>query len=77
MNFGQALEALKQGKRVYRSNWNGVGMWMELDIPDLFSIANLTCIIYIKHPDGTRYPWFTSQTEILAEDWDIKGEENA
>ena len=30
MNFGQALEALKQGKKVYRSGWNGVGMWLNL-----------------------------------------------
>lgn len=26
MNFGQALEALKEGKKVSRSGWNGKGM---------------------------------------------------
>lgn len=30
MNFGQALEQLKQGKRVARSGWNGKGMWLAL-----------------------------------------------
>ncbi len=30
MNFGQALEALKQGKKVSRSGWNGKGMWLIL-----------------------------------------------
>lgn len=28
MNFGQALEALKAGKKVTRSGWNGKGMWI-------------------------------------------------
>ncbi|MGS4947415.1 DUF2829 domain-containing protein [Meridianimarinicoccus sp. RP-17] len=30
MNFGQALEALKTGKRVARAGWNGKGMWIAL-----------------------------------------------
>lgn len=28
MNFGQAIEALKQGKRVARTGWNGKGMFV-------------------------------------------------
>lgn len=30
MTFGQALEALKAGKRVARAGWNGKGMWLSL-----------------------------------------------
>jgi hypothetical protein len=30
MNFGQALEALKDGKMVQRSGWNGKGMHLYL-----------------------------------------------
>ena len=30
MTFGQALEALKQGKTVARKGWNDVGMWVRL-----------------------------------------------
>ncbi|MGL4583395.1 MAG: DUF2829 domain-containing protein [Flavobacterium sp.] len=30
MNFGQALELLKQGKKVSRSGWNGTGMFAVL-----------------------------------------------
>lgn len=33
MNFGQALEALKDGKRVARDGWNGKGMWLVLMTP--------------------------------------------
>lgn len=28
MDFGQAIEELKSGKRVSRSGWNGKGMWL-------------------------------------------------
>lgn len=30
MNFGQAIEALKNGQRVAREGWNGKGMWIAL-----------------------------------------------
>lgn len=30
MTFGQAIEALKAGKRVARAGWNGKGMWLSL-----------------------------------------------
>lgn len=28
MNFGQALEELKEGKKVTRKGWNGKDMWL-------------------------------------------------
>ena len=31
MNFGEAIEALKQGKRVARQGWNGKGMFLILN----------------------------------------------
>ena len=30
MNFGEAVEALKAGKKVARAGWNGKGMWLTL-----------------------------------------------
>lgn len=30
MNFGEAIEALKQGKKVTRAGWNGKGMFLWL-----------------------------------------------
>jgi len=30
MNFGEALEAIKIGKKVQRAGWNGKGMWIAL-----------------------------------------------
>lgn len=32
-DFGLALVALKQGKRVAREGWNGKGMWLALSCP--------------------------------------------
>lgn len=30
MNFGEAIAALKDGKKVARAGWNGKGMWLVL-----------------------------------------------
>lgn len=68
MNFGQALEAMKSGKRVSRSGWNGRGMWLELQRPDAQSKMTLP-YIYMKTVDDNRVPWLASQTDMLAEDW--------
>lgn len=33
LNFGQAVEALKQGKMVTRSGWNGRGLFVFMQVP--------------------------------------------
>lgn len=32
-NFGQAIEALKEGKRVVRQGWNGKGLFVFMQVP--------------------------------------------
>lgn len=32
MNIGEAIAAMKDGKRVRRSGWNGKGMWIALQV---------------------------------------------
>ena len=73
--FGDALAALKQGKRVAREGWNGKGMWLALQVPDEHGKMTLP-YIYIEYPEGhpaypkgSRVPWLASQTDMLAEDW--------
>jgi len=34
MTFGQAIEAMKQGKKVARRGWNGKGMWLCIPLCD-------------------------------------------
>ena len=57
MSFGQALEAIKAGKRIARTGWNGKGMWLVL-VPGT-PVAQLR--------DGTPYREATGleQCEIL------------
>ena len=82
VNFGQAVEALKSGKRVARRGWNGKGMWLGLvegydynpDAGRATAYA-LGCQklpwIGMKTADNCFVPWLASQTDILAEDWTI------
>lgn len=69
-DFGKALLLLKMGKRVRRMGWNGKGMWLSLQKPDAHSKMTLP-YIYICTVSGDLVPWLASQTDILAEDWDL------
>lgn len=68
MNFGQAIEVLKQGGAVARAGWNGKGMWVKLQVPDEHSKMRRP-YIYMKPVDGDLVPWMASQSDMLAEDW--------
>ena len=79
MNFGEALEALKAGKKVARAGWNGKGIYIELQKPDQHSKMTLPYIYIVTNglitdnpaaPKGV-VPWLASQTDMLAEDWQI------
>jgi hypothetical protein len=75
IDFGWALAALKNGRRVARVGWNGRGMWLALQVPDEHSKMTLP-YLYIEYPEGhaaypngCRVPWLASQTDMLATDW--------
>ena len=72
MTFGLALEALQQGKRVARTGWNGVGLWLEYIQASGVDLAFIR-LSYPAHsrayPEGARVPWLASQTDMLATDW--------
>lgn len=76
MDFGDAIRALKEGKKVAREGWNGKGLWLELQVPDAHSKMTLP-YVYLNYPQdaintpGARVPWLASQTDMLAEDWQI------
>lgn len=73
LNFGDALVALKAGRRVAREGWNGKGMWLEHYKPqhavDLPYIRMSYPVGGKAYPQGARVPWLASQTDMLAEDW--------
>lgn len=78
MTFGEALEAMKAGKKVSRAGWNSKGMYLYLADGKLLTheIGDgsypFTDSIVMKTADN-RYciGWLASQTDMLAEDWCI------
>ncbi len=70
MDFGSALQALKGGMSVARSGWNGKGMWLALQQPDEHSKMTLP-YIYMKTVTDDLVPWLASQTDLLADDWEL------
>lgn len=41
MNFGKAIEALKDGKKVARSGWNGKGMFLYMTAGSVVSLDKM------------------------------------
>lgn len=83
MDFGEALAALKAGKRVTRPGWNGKGMWLALIPGDGWHLRGnslFQCMADGDHfkpwigmhtADAGFVPWLASQTDVLAEDWEV------
>lgn len=84
MNFGQALEALKQGEKLARSGWNGKTQYIELATN--ISYINADGIaVNVNHDTmgnkaiafvgtiGVQLGWLASQSDMLSEDWHIVG----
>ena len=92
--FGDALAALKEGKRAAREGWNGKGMFIYLNrgsvavLPERdTTIEGISDHLFELGDNGTvtRLPnlnmraatgstvtgWLASQTDLLAEDWEI------
>ena len=65
MTFGDAVNAMKNGKRVARSGWNGKGMFVFLE-----ERAGYEPYICMRNALGKMQPgWVPSQPDILSEDW--------
>jgi hypothetical protein len=85
MNFGQAVEALKSGKKVERQGWNEKGMFLFLVPGSTFKVnraplmgiypegteINYQAHIDMKTAQDTVVPWLASQSDVLAEDWQV------
>lgn len=70
MKIGQAVEALERGERVARHGWNRTGMSLELQVPDAHSKMTEP-YVFLNRWDGKRVPWVCSQSDLLANDWQI------
>lgn len=85
MNFGHALEMLKQGKAVSRRGWNGKGMFLYLVPANAYPVQTQIAAKYfgvgsmvpygayiaMKTAEGNVVPWLCSQTDALSDDWGV------
>lgn len=85
MNIGEAVAALKAGERVARAGWNGKDMFLFLVPGSTFKVNRAPLLgIYpeghevryhahvdMKTAQGDIVPWLASQTDLLAEDWQV------
>lgn len=80
VSFGVATAAMKAGKRMRRTGWNGKGMWVRYvdfyvdkefqlhEAPD--SQGTWLPFLAMKTADGKLVPWLASQSDMLADDWE-------
>lgn len=80
LDFGQALNALKNGEKVSCKSWHGKGMFLQLQRPDENSKMTMPYIFinipkdHVSTPGGSAYdraPWVASQYDLMSNDWFI------
>ena len=83
LNFGQAIEAAKQGKKVARVGWNGQGMYAyivpantypaqtEVARNEFGEMVPYRAYWALKTAQNDIATWTPSGSDTLAEDWII------
>jgi hypothetical protein len=86
MNFGEAINAMKEGKKCARSGWNGKNQYIEL-ASNISYVNPQGNVVNAEHDaignqavafvgtSGVQLGWLASQADMLADDWAIKEEE--
>lgn len=72
MTFSDALDkVINFGYRTYRKGWNGKNQFIYHLTGDDWKVA-YGAYLAIKTSDGNVVPWTASQTDMLADDWEIE-----
>lgn len=85
LDFAGALGFIKAGNKVARAGWNGKGMFIflvpgstfEVNRPPLLGIyppgtrIDYHAHVDMKTADNKVVPWLCSQTDMLADDWEV------
>lgn len=81
VDFGEALSAVKKGKMIARSGWNGKNMWVKLINPADYLILGTVLTtpeidtirpwLGMRAADGSFGSWNPNNMDCLAEDWII------
>ena len=80
MNFGEAINAAKNGAKIQREGWNGKTQYVELATGISYKRAGGE-IVNVEHDvignaafafvgtSGVQIGWLASQADMLADDW--------
>lgn len=71
MDFGKAIESLKEGKKVARKDWGGYWSIEKIVFKKKVNHSVHAEIIMATLKDGGYAPAQPYQADILAEDWEI------
>lgn len=80
MTFGEAISAVKAGKRVQREGWNGKNQYVELatrisyvnaagETVNVNHEAIGNCALAFVGTSGVQMGWLASQADMLSDDW--------
>ena len=69
-SIGWAIDKLWAGEKVTRHGWNGPGQNLQLQEPN-GDFKMTRPYVYITTVQGDRVPWLASQTDLLADDWEV------
>lgn len=87
MDIGKAIGKMKKGLKVSREGWNGKGMFLYYVAENSYPVDRnknsavqgvfegdmvpYSAYIAMKTAQGVVSPWFASQFDLLAEDWEV------
>ena len=83
MNFGEALQVVRDGGQVSRTGWNGRKQYIEL-ARGISYVNSAGDVVNVEHRDignqaiafvgtaGVQLGWLASQADMLADDWVVR-----
>lgn len=85
MNFGEALNKAKEGKRIARAGWNGKNQFIFLATGVDFNVPSFSFdaseydvmdSMAIKTTNNViQVGWLASQSDMLSNDWEVVSDE--
>lgn len=82
MGFGEAIKLLKQGEKLTRKGWNGKDQYIVIGNNNIYFTKDDLCefafhddigsraIVFVNN-GGVQFGWLASQSDMLAEDWEV------
>lgn len=79
INFGVALDTILKDNslNIQRDGWNGKGLMVSVETVELVETVNSMIdgihhtTLMIRYPDGSKFLWMPSPTDIIANDWSV------